>query len=319
MSVLYKVLRGWCRLGLWFFAESIEIKNTSGRDIASDMPAIVACNHPNSFLDAIIIAVVHPRPIHFLARGDAFRKPLTARLLRALNAIPIHRLSEGREHLHLNESSFQECLKIMKAGGSVLIFSEGLSEHSNMLRPLRKGTARLAWLAWREEQMHHLIVQPARISYQNFTSLPKRLTVSYTRALWPENNLPTETPAHFYNAFNHALSAQLTNYGHTVTQLPSGAFGVLKKSLLAPFALTGFLLHMLYYFPIRQLARRSTRNTVFYDSVLFGLLLFTYPVYMGLVAVLAGVIVGWIWACAVLIVLPVTAFALKVILAGRNS
>lgn len=319
MSALYRVLRSWCRLGLWLFAERIEVKNSSGRDVESETPAIIACNHPNSFLDAIIIAVVHPQPVHFLARGDVFRRPLAARLLRAINAIPIHRLSEGREHLHLNDSSFRECLEILKGGGSVLIFSEGLSEHSHTVRPLRKGTARLAWLAWQEEKMHRMIVQPVRISYQSFTNLPKRVSLSYAPALISDNNLPAETPAHFYKAFNQALSVQLNNCSHIVAQQPGRAFGILTKSLLAPFALTGFLLHMLYYFPMRQLARRNTRNSVFYDSVLFGLLLFTYPVYMGLVAVLAGAIGGWIWAVAALLLLPISAFVLKSFLAIRYS
>lgn len=167
--------------------------------------------------------------------------------------------------------------------------------------------------------MHHLIVQPARIFYGSFAGLPKRITVNYAPALGIENSPPTEASAHFYNAFNYALYAELNNCSHTVTQLPAGVFSVLKKFLLSPFALTGFLLHMLYYIPIRQLARRSTRNTVFYDSILFGLLLFTYPVYMGLVAILVGVIGGWLWAVTALLLLPISAFALKSFLTIRNS
>jgi hypothetical protein len=35
---------------------------------------IIGANHPNSFFDAIVIAS-YPKPIYFLARGDAFNKP----------------------------------------------------------------------------------------------------------------------------------------------------------------------------------------------------------------------------------------------------
>ncbi len=55
----------------------------------------MACNHPNSFLDAIIIGAHFKRPVHFLARGDVFKHPLSKAILIRLKVIPIYRLSEG--------------------------------------------------------------------------------------------------------------------------------------------------------------------------------------------------------------------------------
>ena len=35
-------------------------------------PLLIASNHPNSFLDAIILATLFKNPVYALARGDAF-------------------------------------------------------------------------------------------------------------------------------------------------------------------------------------------------------------------------------------------------------
>jgi 1-acyl-sn-glycerol-3-phosphate acyltransferase len=38
-------------------------------------PLLIAANHPNSFLDGIILTTLFQNPIYTLARGDAFKKP----------------------------------------------------------------------------------------------------------------------------------------------------------------------------------------------------------------------------------------------------
>ena len=87
---------------------------------------MVVVNHPNSFLDAIIIGAYYPRKMHFLARGDVFRKPLFGFLLRSIGMIPIYRAREGREHLHLNAGTFDASVDVLAKGGGILIFIEGI-------------------------------------------------------------------------------------------------------------------------------------------------------------------------------------------------
>ena len=77
-------------------------------------PLLIAANHPNSFLDAIIIATLFDKPVYSLARGDAFKKPLYARLLRKLNMHPVYRTSEGVENMEHNYSTFDACKVIFK-------------------------------------------------------------------------------------------------------------------------------------------------------------------------------------------------------------
>lgn len=316
MSMLYTALRGWARLGLCIFSDRVTIEYAPDADCSGS--AILACNHPNSFLDAIMMGVFHPRPLHFLARGDAFRKPWAARILRSIGAIPIHRLSEGREHLHLNDETFRECLTILRGGGTVLIFSEGLSEHGDGVRPLRKGTARLAWMAWHEEGLREVTVQPVRFRYQSFTRAPKTVAIRYAAPMGATDIPTTESPSHFYLDFNQELHARLST-------VPSGATPRKPRQrvawlwLLAPFAVVGVVSQGWYYLLIKRFAQRKTRGTVFYDSVLFGLLLLTYPLLMVLMAAAVAVFWKGIAGIAALFVLPLTAWVLKSWLAKRRD
>ena len=101
-------------------------------------PKIIGANHPNSFFDAIVIAVNYPKPIYFLARGDAFNSPLIAKFLTALHLIPIYRLTEGKKNLGKNEDTFKRCIELLKQNQTILIFSEGLCVNEWRLRPLKK-------------------------------------------------------------------------------------------------------------------------------------------------------------------------------------
>ena len=107
-------------------------------------PVIFACNHPNSFLDAMIIGAFIKRETHFLARSDVFNTPLKLWILSQFKMMPIYRLSEGKEDLGKNKETFDKCHDVFRKGGAILMFSEGLCIQEMRLRPLKKGTARIA-------------------------------------------------------------------------------------------------------------------------------------------------------------------------------
>ena len=112
--------------------------------IDNEQPTIILANHTASFMDALIAACFIRRRIHFFTRGDVFRYPLLNKIMRSLGMLPIYRFSEGRDKFHLNDQSNEEALKILAKGGAVLIFCEGASDISKILKPLKKGPFRLA-------------------------------------------------------------------------------------------------------------------------------------------------------------------------------
>src|SRR5690606_11408048 len=101
---MYSFVKIWVRTGLQFYCGKIEFDTK--HMYHGNKPLILACTHPNSFFDALVMGAYHPRTMHFLARGDAFKNPRAARVLRLLNMIPIYRLSEGKEHVENNKDTF---------------------------------------------------------------------------------------------------------------------------------------------------------------------------------------------------------------------
>ncbi len=166
------------RCGLFLFFRKIIFSDQSV--LRREGALLLACNHPNSFLDAILLGAYFKSPVHFLARGDAFKKPLPNKLLTALNAIPIYRLSEGEEHLDMNAETFATCVSILQRGGIVLIFVEGLGMNEWRLRPLKKGGAHIALHTWHDLALHHKFrIVPVGFNYSNFTRLKQDCTHTF--------------------------------------------------------------------------------------------------------------------------------------------
>ena len=171
---------------------------------------LLACNHPNSFFDALILGSFFKQPVHFLARGDAFKNPLARKILSALNAIPIYRLKEGKEYLALNDNTFDRCLKILQSGGIVLIFSEGLCLNQWDLRPLKKGTARIAITAWKHPSIKDIFsVLPVSLNYSSFTRFSKTVIINFGNPIQHEHLLSGKNEAEQIVELNKIIYSHL--------------------------------------------------------------------------------------------------------------
>lgn len=307
---MYGLLKIWVRAGLQFYCSRIDF-DRSHMDV-SDKPLILACNHPNSFFDAMVMGAYHPRKMYFLARGDAFVNPFVDRLLRMMNMFPIYRMSEGKDKLDNNHKTFADCMEVLKQNGCVLIFSEGTCINEWKLRPLKKGTARLVWMCWAEQGIKDMIVQPVGINYHSFTQVPKRVNVQFSPVMGA-TEYEFSNEANFYKEFNQQLAARLAplvleehhpSLGKTKTDY-------LLKLMLALPALAGFILHVPLYKLLRSIVLSKTRGTVFFDSVLFAALLLVYPLLVLLVAALLVTLTGNHLYWLVFLFLPFTAWCYK--------
>ena len=206
---LYYLLRILIWLGLKVYCSNIRINKPEL--LKSRGPLILACNHPNAFLDAIILGSLFHEPVHFLARGDAFRNPLVRKLLNALKLIPVYRLTEGREYLNLNEASFDKCHQILKSGGIVLIFAEGLCLNQWLLRPMKKGTARIALAAMNDEELSPGVrILPVALNYNSFQRPGKTILIHFGEMI-SKNDFPaSRTEAEKMRYFNGLLAERLS-------------------------------------------------------------------------------------------------------------
>ncbi|HTB07574.1 MAG TPA: 1-acyl-sn-glycerol-3-phosphate acyltransferase [Bacteroidia bacterium] len=179
-------------------------------NIKEDGPVILACNHPNSFLDPLAVTTYYKRPIYYIARGDVFVSPFVSALLRFLNIVPIYRREEGVENLSKNSGTFTFCIDVLKENGTILLFSEGISENEWYLRPIRKGTARLVYDAWNDPIIgEKLRVIPVAIHYSSWLNIKSRLFLSFKKPI-TKGSIPSEgEQGPFLKKFNELLTKEL--------------------------------------------------------------------------------------------------------------
>lgn len=278
-------------------------------------PLLLACNHPNSFLDATILADLFEQPVHSLTRGDVFKKPFYRKLLESLKMLPVYRTSEGVKNLNINYETFTGCKEIFKQNGIVLIFSEGACFNEWHLRPLKKGTARLAFSAWDEHIP--LEILPVGINYSSFRRFSKNIFINFGEVITKNEFDMDEADGKRYQSFNNNLEAQLRQLVFEIDKtdiikqkkLLEKKPSVLKKIILSLPAITGWLLHVSLYWPIKTFTYKKTLHNDHYDSILVTLLLFTYPLYIALITVFVFLLTGSWLALLLIILLPFTAWS----------
>lgn len=137
----YRLVRGIIRILLWLFYRRIEI---AGRErIPAAGPIIVAPNHNNALVDAMLVVAAFDRPIRVLAKAPLFRHPLIGPFLWLMGGVPVHRRMDAGADAQRNVEMFAAVVAALRDGGVVLIFPEGRSQPQPTLLPLRTGAARI--------------------------------------------------------------------------------------------------------------------------------------------------------------------------------
>lgn len=281
--------------------------------LKSKGPFIIAANHPNSFLDAIILASVFQQPIYSLARGDAFVSPFINRLLHSLHILPVYRLSEGAENLGNNYDTFDQVQELLKEKKIVLIFSEGLSVKEWHLRPLKKGTARIALRVWEEGSEMEVI--PVGINYSSFNRFAKSIIINIGTPIRSASIGPNKS-GRALNSFNAILYDELSLL---VYEIPKEETTLRKKIFEKPVSLKiavllaipsfiGYLLHAPFYYLCRSIVQKKISGH--YDSVMVGAAFVFYPFYLLLVTSILYFVTGSWWSLILIPLMPLTALAL---------
>src|ERR1051325_9393825 len=137
----FAAVRGMIRMLLAVFYRRIEV--IGAERIPDRGGLIVAANHHNSLVDAMILLAVVPRRLRTLAQAQLFDHPLIGPFLRRLGALPVHRRQEAGDDPLKNESLFAETTRTLRQGGGIIIFPEGRTQPEPVLLELRTGTARM--------------------------------------------------------------------------------------------------------------------------------------------------------------------------------
>ncbi len=274
-------------------------------------PVLLVANHPSSFMDALLIAVFSKRPMHFLARGDAFNNRILAATFRSFNMLPVYRISEGKENLDKNFETFDAVHEALTKNEMVLIFGEGISENNWDLRKQKKGAARIIIRAWKSDTpAKHTTIVPVGLTYEHYKGAGKSIVLNYGKALH-QNDFNTQTnAADFVQLFNNRMVQELQqlayinpdiqqqsaehlklihawqyaelNQKDVLSILKQGNWLTSNKNTTKIFSAKFPLLFWLWphYKAMQIITQKATNGNIFYDSVLFGLTLLLAPFYM---------------------------------------
>ena len=311
--MLYSIVKNLARLAIPVYCRDIAINKKELLKL--DGPLLLAVNHPNSFLDAIILCTLFDIPVYSLARGDAFKNKVLARILFNFKILPVYRASEGVENLEENYKTFDLCKNIFKKNGAVLIFCEGRCINEWHLRPLKKGTARLAISSWQDGI--DLKVLPVAINYSSFKKFGKNVKIFFGDAIHKENIDYNDTHGNAIQQFNKTLQSQLDKYVFEIAPGDKATLrekfyikqSLLKRVVLFIPAILGFLVHAPLYYFIKWIGEVLIKEAGHYDSKIVGLLFLLYPLFLLTVSlVLLCFTNGW-YALASLLLLPFTAWS----------
>jgi 1-acyl-sn-glycerol-3-phosphate acyltransferase len=320
--LFYFFSRFLVRLALPIYLRKLCVFNL--QKLPNEAPLLLASNHPDSFFDAVVIGSVLKQPIHTLTRGDVFKKPAAAFWLRQINLIPVFRGSEGRQYVKNHDITEKESHDALKKGDAVVVFSEGICVNEWRLRPLGKGTARMAYKIWYgEDPLPTMQVIPTGLNYEHFRGPGKRVSLNFGEAIAKEELLtnPQEYEK-WLREFNEILDRKMN---HEILTIPAEVTSEERRQRLNAFfancpapvysnafgkilGVIGRGIHNPLYNFFKQKAAKLTARSVFYDSVLFGMLLYLYPVIVVLLSLIIGAFAGWIAAAIIFLLLPVLAW-----------
>lgn len=268
--LLYAIIKLFLRTGFYFFYGKLKVHQ---RELLKTQgPLLLTVNHPNALIDAIVIGVLFDKPIHFLTRGDAFNKSWKRKLLLRLNMIPIYRLRDGIENLHLNQFAFDKSLAVLKNNGIVLIFIEGICKHTHELQPFKKGAARIAFNCWKENIP--VAIMPIVVYYSSLQKFIHRIEVKIEQPIQQHGFDFVQEEAKNYLLFNTTLQQKMNSMLQAIetnknSNTTTNFLFVIFKMLCWPVII-----------PIKKIVQLQTKGTVFYHSILFAVVLVVVPIYL---------------------------------------
>jgi 1-acyl-sn-glycerol-3-phosphate acyltransferase len=182
------ILRYIVKIALKTYFSKIQVYGKA--HIPKNNPVILVGNHQNALIDPILLATHTNLKPYFLTRTSVFKKASVARMLRFIRMIPVYRVRDGIANMEKNKETFEQCVKVLNASGSLIIFGEGNHHHHRNLRPIRKGFARIAFQSLEEKPDLDLLILPVGINYANPHRSGSKVSIRFGPPLSPKSFYP---------------------------------------------------------------------------------------------------------------------------------
>ncbi|HKW46766.1 MAG TPA: lysophospholipid acyltransferase family protein [Gemmatimonadaceae bacterium] len=168
--MLYALLRSIAGIALRWFYRRVDVEGLDR--LPRKAPTLLVVNHPNALVDALLVGWAMPRRIVLTAKSTLFTNPAFARFLTWVGVVPLVRSKDVRASAQeaidprRNARSFDALRGVLRRGGAVVVFPEGISHDNPSLAPLRTGAARIALEARDEGGVHGLQIVPVGLIFE---------------------------------------------------------------------------------------------------------------------------------------------------------
>ncbi len=145
------------------------IKYTGLEHLPKDGSIILAPNHTNALMDALVILAMNRERKVFVARADIFKNPKIAKILNFFKIMPIMRVRDGLDEVRKNDETIRKSADVLRDHVPFCILPEGKHNAQHSLMPLGKGIFRIAFQAQellKDEAPVYIV--PLGLEYGNF-------------------------------------------------------------------------------------------------------------------------------------------------------
>jgi 1-acyl-sn-glycerol-3-phosphate acyltransferase len=160
---LYRSVRAVGRFWLWFFFRRLSVRHLER--VPAHGAVLLCVNHPNNFIDSLVIGAALERKVHYLATAALFRNRVMARFLSACGAIPVYRRQDDPDRMDRNAETFAACFDAFARGRLIAIYPEGTTHAEARVQRIKTGAARLA-LGWESEHPSTLTLVPVGLTFE---------------------------------------------------------------------------------------------------------------------------------------------------------
>jgi 1-acyl-sn-glycerol-3-phosphate acyltransferase len=204
MDRFYRGVRAVARFWLWFLFKAVDARHPER--VPTGGPILLCVNHPNNFIDSLLVGAGMPRKVHYLATAALFRNPLVARFLLKAGAIPVYRRQDDPDKMDRNVEVFAACYRAFDEGRVVAIYPEGTTHAEARVQRIKTGAARIA-LGYEAEHAGALRLVPVGLSFEARKSFNGRVLVSFGEPLAVAPYLPAyrENPVKAVEALTTAI------------------------------------------------------------------------------------------------------------------
>ena len=161
----YRMVRFHGDLCTWLSYRKTQV--TGLENIPKDGSVILAPNHSNALMDAMVILRTRKEPTVYGARADLFQTPILAKLLTFLKIVPMVRRRDGVRKVLENLDIQEDIITVLEDGVPFCMFAEGTHRAKHSLLPVGKGVFRIAVAAAQRFEKPVYVV-PVGIEYSDY-------------------------------------------------------------------------------------------------------------------------------------------------------